>query len=148
MLRHVPRREPRVLALDTNAVTLAYLVVDLFEVRSSGEEPFRTPRSLKLRIARLVRRERPTAIVFVRSGAGRSLAARYRERVAQVEPSRAPLPFSVVAQIYPEAPLFAPDLRLRRLARVAVTALARSTFPPRKYETSRHQPPSRSGKRA
>jgi hypothetical protein len=135
MIHHAPRREPRVLALNITGARLAFVVSDLLEMRSSGDDAA-TARSLRLTLRRLIRRERPTAIVASGSGA-RHLRAVTGGLIPVVAPPRNPLPFSVVGDVYPEAFAFAPTLRLRRLASYAVTTLARSTFPSRRYAKSR-----------
>jgi hypothetical protein len=136
MIRHVPRREPRVLALHITASSLAFVVLDLVEMRSSGDDTA-TARSLRLALRRLIRRERPTAVVASGRGAERHLRAVVGDRVPVLVPPRKPLPFAVVRDVYREAVAFAPSVRLRRLASVATTTLARSTFPSRRYAKAR-----------
>jgi hypothetical protein len=126
----IRRREPRVLALSSRDDSIAYVVVDLIEFRSSGEEPT-TPRTKRLHLRRLVLRERPTAIVSDTSAP--TLARSNRDRVPRVPKPHRLLPFRAVAAAYPEARVFAPTERLERLARIAVTSLARGAFPSRRY---------------
>lgn len=125
------------LALEADGSSLAYVVADLYEIRAAGEERA-TARSLPLRVRRLLRRELPTAGVTEIDPADRRLERAFAD-VPRVRRPKRLLPFRVLRDAYPEATLFAPTGRLRRLARIAVTAAVRGNLPPRTYaKTPRH----------
>jgi hypothetical protein len=135
MNRLIPRREPRILALSLAGSTLAWVCADLYELRSSGEQRLRG-RSTRPALRQLVARERPSAIAAESKALRVALARITGRELPLVDPPTRLIPFSVLADLYPEASLFAPTPRLERLARQAVTVSTRE-LPSRHYATSR-----------
>ncbi len=135
--RFPPRREPRILAVAVVVRGLAFVVVDPWVIRGSGRIHCREP-SRTAALLRLVRREKPTAVV----AAGPALA-RAAERIARecgIAAVRRPdeeIPVDIAQELFPELPLFAPG-DLSPLAALAISAVLHVTPHPRRYAHSRH----------
>ena len=139
--RHAPRREPRVLALALDSRGIRFAVVDLFEVRATGE--LKTNRShVALELRRLLAREKPTAIVAT-TPRGLRLAqyARLRIPLLQLPPRRRS--GRALLALYPEASLFGPTRRMQALLATAITALLYAPKISRRYASRSPSTPPR-----
>jgi len=117
---------------------LAWAVADPWEIRSTGCMP--STRHCPTAITRIIRRERPTAIVL----GSRSLApvvghaARgmglglIRERVP-------PIPIPIARDLCPEFPLYAPTRSLERVTALAIAAVLHAQVPSRQYAKHRRR---------
>lgn len=130
-----PRREPRVLALCRRTDRLVWAVVDPWEVRGAGEV-MAPPRSFTAAIQRLVRREKPTAVVSS-DGEMRRRVGNASE-LAVLGPSADIPGLRVALDLYPELALYAPSPALRRAARLALAVVLRGAVPSRTYAPRRH----------
>jgi len=128
-----PRREPRILAVASSKHGIAWAVADPWELRGSGTTPCRC-RSRRLAIVRLLRREKPTAIV-TEDRAIRRLVARIARlsRLAIVGEALPELAEQIAGELYPELRLRAPTRILARLALLAIRAALHSEPKPRTY---------------
>ena len=141
-IRHPPRREPRILAVGTIPNGLAFTVVDPWIIRGSGRLRCREP-SRRSAILRLVRREKPTALVTADVALvvpASSVADRCGIAMIEKRPPRIPVP--IAKDLYPELPLFAPG-RLSRLAALGISAVLNLSPSSRTYAHSRHHPTQR-----
>jgi hypothetical protein len=141
-IRYPPRREPRVLAVGSSPFGLDFAAADPWVVRSAGHGTCR-PRSRVAALARLVRREKPTALIGAGPGLRRTLRHVGRAQGIPVVTDPVPhLPRAIATELYPELPLLAPG-RLGRLAATAISAVLHAHIPPRRYEPRRHRTPAR-----
>jgi len=141
-IRYPPRREPRVLAIDSTRSGLGFAAVDPWVVRSAGHLTCR-PRSRVAALSRLVRREKPTALVTVDPSLRRTLRRVGRAQGVPVLTDPLPrLPRSIASELYPELPLLAPG-HFGQLAATAISAVLHASIPPRKYVPRRHHTPAR-----
>ncbi len=118
---------------------LLFATVDPWEIRSVGEVNPR-PGSQVLPLRRLVRREKPTAIV-----AGTPRLAQTFGRAARVVgvPVLRPPPSAIsgpwARALYPELPIYAPTRALEGVARLAIAAVLHSPIPARTYAVTRRR---------
>jgi hypothetical protein len=140
-IRYPPRREPRVLAAGIAASGLAFAAADPWVLRSAGHCPCQ-PRSRTAALARLVRREKPTALVAADPVLVPTLRRVGRAQGVPVVIGRLPpLPRRIASELYPELPLLAPG-RLGRVAVAAIATVLHASIPPR-YAPRRHRSPAR-----
>lgn len=132
------RRQPRVLAFDLRPRSLAYVSLSLREVRGSAE--LVEQRISAALLKRVLQEQAPSAVSMW--GAPGVRVPRWHDR-PMVTPPRHLIPFAQVRELYPEAELFAPTARLRRLARLAATVLSRPQLPPRRYAKAPRPRPTR-----
>jgi hypothetical protein len=136
-IRFPPRREPRILSVATIQNGLIFTVVDPWVIRGSGRLRCREP-SYRSAMIRLVRREKPTAIVtndVALTEAARTVASHCGIAMITKRPPR--IPVSIAKDLYPELPLFAPG-RLSRLAALGISAVLNRTTSHRTYANTRH----------
>jgi len=141
--RHAPRREPRILAMEFLPQGIRFAVVDLFEVRSTGE--FKTtPRHFSLELRRLLAREKPSVIVIPTSEAHRRLLRHARRlRIPLLLSSSRRLSGPAILALYPEVSFFGPTKPLRALLAAAIAALLYAPHPSRRYAPRSTPTPSR-----
>ena len=136
-IRHPPRREPRILALGTIPNGLSFTVIDPWIIRGSGRLRCREP-SRRSAILRLVRREKPTALVTTDAtlvAPAQSAADKCGIAMIAKRPPR--IPVAIAKDLYPELPLFAPG-GLSRLAALGISAVLNLSPSSRTYAHSRH----------
>jgi len=140
--RHASRREPRILALEFIPQGIRFAVVDLFEVRSTGE--FKTtPRHFSLELQRLLAREKPTVIVTPTPESRSLLRHARRLRIPLLlSPSRR-LSGPAILALYPEVSFFGPTRPLRALLATSIAALLYAPHPSRGYASRSTPTPSR-----
>lgn len=137
-----PRREPRLLAVAITRAGIAFAVADPWEVRSAGTVAS-TARARRLVLVRLVRREKPTAIVAEGRAIRRLAAAVGRELgLAVVPPPLPTLPIRTARDLYPELPIHAPTSALERLAVLAIAAVLNAEPTSRLYAKSLDRKPA------
>ncbi len=141
-IRYPPRREPRVLAIGQARTGLAFATADPWVVRSAGHIDC-GPRSRLSALVRLIRREKPTALIPANASLRRTLRRVGRAQGIPVLTEPLPhLPRAVASELYPELPLMAPG-HLSHLASIAVSAILSARVPPRTYVPRRHHTPAR-----
>jgi len=136
-IRHPPRKEPRVLSVGIVPHGLIFAVIDPWVIRSTGRTRCREP-ARPAAILRLVRREKPTAIVVGNSelvGAAQAAAEKSGIGFVTKQPPRIPSP--IAKELYPELPLFAPG-HLSRVAALGISAVLHRNPIARKYVHTRH----------
>jgi hypothetical protein len=142
-LRKPPRREPRVLALGRDQRHILWATVDAWEIRSAGRV-VRRARSERPAITRLVRREKPTALVIQDAALREAVHAVARaRRLPVIEPAPAAIPVDVAADLYPEFTLQCPSGDLARLAALALSSVLHADPPSRSYAPRRNRPARR-----
>lgn len=135
--RHPPRKEPRILSVGTVPHGLIFAVIDPWVIRSTGRTYCREP-SRAAAILRLIRREKPTAVVVgdpELSERARVSAEKCGIGFVSSRPPRIPSP--IARELYPELPLFAPG-HLGRIAALGISAVLHQNPIARKYAHSRH----------
>jgi len=141
-IRYPPRREPRVLAIASTASGLAFATADPWVVRGAGGLACR-PGARLAAIARLARREKPTALIAANAAARRPIRRVGRTQGVPVLTEALPvLPAVIARELYPELPLLAPN-RLAPIAAVAIAAVLHAPIPPRRYAPRRRRPLAR-----
>lgn len=140
-IRLPPRHEPRVLAIARGTRGLVFASADPWEVRSTGEVRLRSTAGIHA-LRRLIRREKPTVLV----ARDAELTARLRRAAGRhgpgivLHPPRLPHA-SIVRDLYPELPLYAPTRSLELVTRLAIAAALYSSIPIRRYAIRRHRTP-------
>lgn len=125
------------MALDLRPTTFAWAVVDLAEIRATGERPWvRRARGAELR--RLIALARPTTLVVTGRRSPCLVREARRARIPVIAPPRRAPSIAVIEALYPETRVFAPTPRLRALLRLAGAALLLSRFPSRHYAPRSH----------
>lgn len=130
---HPPRREPRIIAFVPRGRRLAWAVVDPWEIRGAGV--IRTgARSRLASVRRLVRREKPSAVV-TSSVPFHSALARGALRFGPVvlSPRSPNIPRDIASDLYPEFDLCTPSALLRQAASLAITTCIYAPIPSRRY---------------
>lgn len=122
MIRHPPRKEPRVLALVPERGRLFFAAVDPWEIRSTGELRPRSGAQV-LALRRLIRREKPTILVTDSKRLREALTR--AAKVVGVPVLTGPIAHVSASgrDLYPELPLYAPTPPLERVALLAIAAL-------------------------
>ena len=134
-----PRREPRVLALAATPHGLQWAVADPWEVRGAGKIPCRS-RSNRLAVVKLLRREKPTAMVCGTTHLLPLVTALGRiHRVPVVREGLPTLDAGIAEELYPEALMRAPNPSLLRLASLAISAVLHADIPSRRYAPCRRR---------
>jgi hypothetical protein len=131
-----------VLAIGTIPNGLLFTVIDPWVIRGSGRLRCREP-SRAAAVMRLVRREKPTAVVTSHPAlveAARIVADKCGIAMVSKRPSR--IPVAIAKDLYPELPLFAPG-QLSRLAALGISVVLNRNPSPRTYAHSRHHRPQR-----
>lgn len=126
------------LAVELRRARLAFVVVDPWEVRSTGT--LVAPRSLVASLRRVVRREKPTVIVASSTVATVAMKGVAGSGIAVAPPPRRCIPRMVAAELYPELAWYAPTPELARVARMAITHILRSPKTYRRYVHRSHRP--------
>ena len=130
------------LALTKGRRGLLFAAVDPWEIRSTGGVRPR-PGSHVLPLRRLIRREKPSAIVAATPRLREALAR--AARVVGV-PVVGAAPYAVSSRwaraLYPELALFAPTRALESVARLAIALVLHSPNSSRRYAACRRRTPS------
>jgi len=135
-IRTPPRREPRVLAVTGSKHGLNFAVVDPWEVRAAGIVQCTGTTRVDI-LAKLMRREKPTALVGTRSLRTSLLEASRPNKLGVVTQDFPRLPLAVAAELYPELPMMAPGRAAQRVVVRAIAAVLHANIPTRNYEPRR-----------
>lgn len=130
-----PRREPRILAIVPCRGGIAWVVVDPWEIRGAGTA--RT-QSRQATVRRLMRREKPSALVTSAASLHRILARGGGRMDPTLLAPRSPnIPPEIARDLYPEFDLYATTPSVRLAASLAITTCIYAPIPTRSYPLRR-----------